>query len=143
MAYTATGVDTIERTLQKTNEWLKQVAEELKIEDRHEALKALRSVLHALRDRLPVEEAADLGGQLPLLIRGLYYENWEPARTPLKIRKPEEFLARLREEFQPDPGQDMERLTRAVLRVLKSRISAGEIDDVLSNLPQDLRPLWD
>jgi uncharacterized protein (DUF2267 family) len=31
-------------------------------------------VLHALRDRLTVEEASDLAAQLPMLIRGLYYE---------------------------------------------------------------------
>lgn len=44
--------------------------EELDWQDRHAAYLALRATLHALRDRLTVEEVAELGAQLPMLIRG-------------------------------------------------------------------------
>lgn len=68
-----------DRTLQKTNLWLGDVMAELDTEDRHQAYSALRATLHALRDRLTVDEAAQLAAQLPLLVRGIYYENWRPA----------------------------------------------------------------
>jgi len=57
--------------------------------------------LHATRDRLPVEEVAQLGAQLPMLLRGSYYEGWVPARAPLKERRREQFLARIEEELRP------------------------------------------
>jgi uncharacterized protein (DUF2267 family) len=70
-----------DRTLYKTHTWLKEIMEVLGTEDRHRAYMALRAVLHALRDRLTVEEVAQLGAQLPMLIRGLYYEGWDRSVT--------------------------------------------------------------
>jgi uncharacterized protein (DUF2267 family) len=63
--------------------------------NRHKAYLALRATLHALRDRLTVEEVAQLGAQLPTLIRGFYYEGWDPTGKPLRVRHKEQFLARL------------------------------------------------
>jgi uncharacterized protein (DUF2267 family) len=51
-------------------------------------------VLHALRDRLTVNEAAQFGAQLPMLVRGIYYEGWDPTRLPVKMNR-EEFLQRV------------------------------------------------
>ncbi len=59
-------------TLHKTHAWLKAAMEALGTEDRHRAYMALRAVLHALRDRLTVEEAAQLAAGLPMLLRGLF-----------------------------------------------------------------------
>jgi uncharacterized protein (DUF2267 family) len=71
---TITSIDVFETTLHKTNGWRKELLEELDWQDRHAAYLALRATLHALRDRLTVEEVAELGAQLPMLIRGFYYE---------------------------------------------------------------------
>ena len=73
-----TGLDVFDTTVQKTNVWLKDIMQELGWEDRHKAYMGLRTTLHALRDRLTPEEAAQFGAQLPMLIRGLYYEGWTP-----------------------------------------------------------------
>jgi uncharacterized protein (DUF2267 family) len=128
--------------LQKTNEWLRDLMRELGTNDRHTAYHALRAVLHALRDRLTVDEAADLGAQLPTLIRGIYYEAWKPAAVPVHERKKEQFLAGVSESYRQDAFVDVEEIVRAVFRVLAARVSAGEIDDVRRSLPDELRELW-
>ena len=84
-----TTIPHIEASVHTANVWLKELAQELGWEDRERVYHALRSVLHALRNRLTVDEAADLGAQLPLLIRGLYYEGWDPSSTAVKERRNE------------------------------------------------------
>jgi uncharacterized protein (DUF2267 family) len=137
-----TGLTAFDSTIHTTNVWLQDVMEYLGWQDRHRAYLALRAVLHALRDRLTVEEAADLGAQLPMLVRGFYYEEWHPHGKPLKERKKEEFLAHIAGAFQGGPGIDPERVTRGVFQVLANHVTSGEIEDVKSSLPADIRALW-
>lgn len=131
-----------EGTYQTTNAWLKELMEELDWQDRHRAYRALRAVLHALRDRLTVEETADLGAQLPMLIRGLYYEGWTPSGKPVKERKREDFLAHIEAAFRDDPAIFPEAVAGAVFKVLQRHVSAGEIGDVKQILPAQIRALW-
>lgn len=131
-----------EITYQTTNAWLKELMEELDWQDRHRAYRALRAVLHALRDRLTVEETADLGAQLPMLIRGLYYEGWTPSGKPVKERKKEDFLAHIEAAFRDDPAIFPEAVAGAVFKVLQRHVSAGEIGDVKQILPAQIRALW-
>ena len=70
----STGLDVFDRTVQAANLWLKELMDALGWDDRHKAYQGLRTTLHALRDRLTLEEMAQLGAQVPLLIRGVYYE---------------------------------------------------------------------
>ncbi len=74
----ATGLDVFDTTVQKTNIWLNDLMKVLGWQDRHKAYLALRATLHALRDRLTVDEVAHFGAQLPMLMRGFYYEGWDP-----------------------------------------------------------------
>ena len=140
----ATGLEVFDRTLHKTHTWLKEIMETLGIEDRHRAYMALRAVLHALRDRLTVEEAAQLGAQLPMLIRGLYYEGWDPTGKPLKERHKEEFLAHVARELRTPsgPALDPEAAVRTVFGVLAHRVTEGELADIVGLLPKELRALW-
>lgn len=140
---TTTGLDVFDRTVQKTNEWMNEVAEELHWEDRKEVYLGLRATLQALRDQLRVEEATDLGAQLPMLIRGIYYEGWNPAKTPVQERSRQEFLDHIREPFdRTGEVVDPERVARAVFGLLESKISPGEVEDVVGVLPEDIRTLW-
>jgi uncharacterized protein (DUF2267 family) len=130
-------------TLQKTNIWLKDIMQELGWEDRHKAYVSLRTTLHALRDRLTLEETAQFGAQLPMLIRGLYYEGWTPTGKPDKVRHKADFLAPIRAHFQDDWDVDPEEVARAVLHVITTHVSAGEIEDIKLLLPKELKELWD
>ena len=121
--------------------WLKEIAQELSM-DRHGAYRVLRAVLHCLRDRLTINEAADLGDQLPMLIRGIYYEAWHPAGKPDKIRSRDEFLAEITTRVAMKQSIDAENAARAVFRTLEHRVSPGEIGDVIHVLPEEIRTLW-
>lgn len=142
---TMTGLEVFDQTLHKTHVWLKDLMEELHWDDRHRAYMALRATLHALRDRLTVEEATDLGAQLPMLIRGIYYEGWNPSKTPTKERHKDEFLAHITKAFRTTltpPDIDPEPVTRAVLQVLARHVTPGEIQDIKASLPKELSDLW-
>jgi uncharacterized protein (DUF2267 family) len=138
----ATGLETFDTTLHKTNRWLKELMQELGLDERHKAYVALRATLHALRDRLTVEEVAQLGAQLPMLIRGFYYEGWDPTGKPVKERHQEQFLARIRQQFRGDGSVDPEMVARAVFKLLAARVSEGEIEDVKHVMPAEIRALW-
>jgi uncharacterized protein (DUF2267 family) len=138
----ATGLDVFDRTVHGTNSWLNDLMQVLGWQDRHKAYMALKATLHALRDRLTVEEVAQLGAQLPMLIRSFYYEGWDPTGKPLRARHKEEFLAQIERQFRGDDRIDPEKVARAVFTVLEKRVSEGEIEDVKQVLPAEIRDLW-
>ena len=131
-----TSLAPFDSTLQTTNIWLNDVLERLGWEDQHRAY-------HALRDRLPVDQAAALAAQLPMLIRGFYYEGWHPHGKPVKERHKEDFLPHVAEAFRDDLDVDPEQIVRVVFRVLSKHVSGGEIESVKRSLPTEIRSLWD
>lgn len=78
-------VSVIDRTVAKTYEWLERLCRELETDDRQHAYMTLRAVLHAMRDRIGPEVSVHLAAQLPLLVRGIFYEGWDPSRTPQRM----------------------------------------------------------
>jgi uncharacterized protein (DUF2267 family) len=137
-----TGLEVFDTTIHRTNSWLKELMRVQGSDSRHAAYLALRSTLHALRDRVTVEEAAHLGAQLPMLIRGFYYEGWDPTDKPLKIRHKDQFLDHIRQELRGTDPIDPEGTARAVFMVLSNRVSEGEIENVKRMLPSEIRELW-
>ena len=138
-----TSRDIFHGTLQKTQIWLNELMFELDWEGKPEkTYLALRTVLHALRDRLTVEEAVQLGAQLPMLVRGFYYEGWTLKGKPHKERHKEDFLAHVKTAFKNDVTARPESIVRAVFKVLERHTSDGEIEDVKNLLPKALHELW-
>lgn len=132
----------VERSAEAAHIWYRDVARELGTDDLHEAARALRAVLHALRDRLSVPETAQLAAQLPTLIRGVYYEGWRPAAAGHPVHDVDTFLARVADEGRMAGETEASHAVAAVSRVLHRKVSAGEIEDVLAILPAALRPLF-
>ena len=134
-----TGFSSFKTTEDKTNRILREIEEAYgwPAERRNQSYAALRAVLHALRDRLPVNEAAQLGAQLPMLVRGIYYTGWDPAEVPMKMNR-DEFMQRVRENFRYEIDGDTEQLVSTVLQALRHYITDGEWDDVKSVMPKEL-----
>lgn len=139
---TVTAHDIFSGTIQKTDEWLHEIMDELGWEEPHRAYTALRATLHALRDRLTVDEAAQFASQVPMLVRGFFYEGYKPAGKPIKMRTEDEFIEHVESEYRRDIGEDPRKIVRAVFKVLSRRMSEGEIKDVVSMLPGPIRALW-
>jgi uncharacterized protein (DUF2267 family) len=137
-----TGISGLDATIQKTNEWINEVKDEIGCMDRNDAYLALRSTLHALRDRLIPEEAIDLGAQLPMLIRGMYFEGYTTSGKPIKVRHKDEFLGLVERELERNPEIDPEDAAEGVFAVLGRKISKGEIRDVKGMLPKEIGELW-
>ena len=135
------GLPVFESTLQTSYGWLNDLMEELGWTDRHRAYQALRAVLHSVRNRLTVDEAADLGAQLPMLLRGMYYEGWVPADTPVPGRSREDFLLPISESLHAHPEVMPEEVVWAVFKVLEKHVSWGEMSDVKAMLPDKIRAL--
>lgn len=138
---TTTGFDSFDITVEQTNIWLKDLMDEIGTDDRHKAYLALRLVLHLLRDRLLVNEAVHLAAELPMLIRGLYFEGWDPAKAPIK-RDREAFISYVSKGFKNDPAIDPEAMISGVFSVISMHVSEGEVSDVRNSLPEPIRRLW-
>jgi uncharacterized protein (DUF2267 family) len=136
-----TGIPAFESTIHSTHAWLNGIMERLALKERQEAYHDLRAVLHVLRDRLSVDQAAALGSQLPMLIRGIFFEGWQPQGKPLKVRRKEEFLEPIAAAI-PAEGPDAESVTRAVFDVLSEHVSEGEIRHIKLSLPETIRSLF-
>lgn len=142
---TATRLDVFERALQKANGWVKDLQFELGWEDRHQVYEALGVVLHVLRDRLPVAKAINLGAQFPLLVRGLYFQDWDVSKNPQRYRLAEDFLQLVRSGLTRH-RMDMVRedtLVEGVAWLLWDRLSAGELAAVRRSLPPAVRDYFE
>ena len=136
------GLEVFDRTLETTHIWLKEICEELG-PDKHIAWKVLSVVLQKLRDRLPLPLAAHLGAQLPLLVRGVYYDQFEPGRLPNERKSREEFIHEVHEALRDTRPVNPDQAIRCVFGVLSRHVSEGQIRKICDALPHGMRQLWE
>ncbi|MEK0446054.1 MAG: hypothetical protein RLZZ399_1375 [Verrucomicrobiota bacterium] len=136
----AQHLEVFDTTIHKTHQWIDALADEVHL-DPHAAYQVLRAVLQTLRDRLPVQEAAHFGAQLPMLVRGLFYEGWRPSDLPVALDR-QAFLRRISENITSSRIVDPLEATRAVLVILDRFLGAGELEKISRILPAELRSLF-
>lgn len=138
----ASGLDVFDRTLETTHIWLNEICNDLG-PDKQVAWKVLSTVLHKLRDRLTINLAAHLGAQLPLLIRGVFYDQFEPGHMPSELRRRDDFVGEVAEALSDTKPVDPDEAVRSVLRVLSRHVSEGQVNKIRDALPKSLRRLWE
>jgi uncharacterized protein (DUF2267 family) len=132
-----------DQAVHEGNLWLHKVDERLHFQegDRH-AYSALRATLHALRDRLTPQAAVQLSAQLPMVLRGLFFEGWKMGHTPSDEDTVDEFCGHIERELPPKFPMDGKTVAAGVFEVLRSQLDAGEIAKVIDQLPRPLKALW-
>jgi uncharacterized protein (DUF2267 family) len=133
---------TIDHAEEVAHEWIDELGDYLHWSNDARTHLLLRTVLHTIRDFLTVDEAADLAAQLPVLIRGIYYEGWDPSSAPERPRDKVAFMARIEAPFDRDPLDSPVTAIAAVIKLLNRHVSAGEMAQVRQSLRKDLRFLF-
>lgn len=132
-----------EKFCNESASWVSEVAEHLRIPERTDwAFGALKAVLHTIRDRTTTEEVFHLSAQLPVLIRGFYFEGYKPSNKPVKLNS-DDFILLVKKRMGPGMEVPVAEAIRAVLSVLYERTSHGELSDIKGSMPKDLQKLWD
>ena len=138
-----TNVAALNRTVQETHGWLTELASAAPFGNEEQAYTGFRAVLHSVRDRLNADEAVHLSAQLPMLVRGFYFEGWDPSRAPNNEETAEQFFASVEESLRNARlDLDTEEATRAVFDFLERKLGAGQMGHVRDQLPKEVQALW-
>lgn len=135
-------IHVFDKTVQKSQLWIEEIEKNLDSSSENRAYLALRTVLHSLRNHLQINEAIHLGAELPMLIRGLYFEGWDPREKPQRDKDQKDFFNYFKSYFSEETDEEIKKMVKAVFKVLDNKISQGEIKDVRENLPSHIRKIW-
>lgn len=136
-------VGVLDSTVRKTHEWLRDIKDGLGLDNDRAAYAALRATLHGLRDLLGTDQVAQFGAQLPILVRGIYYEGWNPPSSLRAERRRHDFLEAIRQELREHLELcDAEHVARVVFDVVTMHVAPGEIEKIARSLPREVRALW-
>ena len=108
----------------------------------------LRAVLHTLRERITISESFHLMSQLPMFLKAIYVDKWKFSEKPLDIKTKEEFVAEV-EGHQQQYGEmefswnkSTEEIIQIVLSSLGKYISDGEYEDIIAQLPENIKEIF-
>jgi uncharacterized protein (DUF2267 family) len=77
-----------------------------------------------------------------MLVRGIYYEGWDPTQNPSRERTAEEFAAALLDYFPQDIAVDYERVMSGCLRVMTKHVDPGITRHIRGAMPRSIAELW-
>lgn len=127
--------------------FLKDYAKQLGMKNEPEkAGRIFVSIIHALREIIPVEESLQLIAQLPMFLKGAYVNGWTIKKQKPKIKRMEEFVELVRQLDGPAAVNDFghedelaEKYIDVTFIYLIKYVSFGEMEDIRSGLPKDLK----
>lgn len=117
------------------NRFIKEVAYELGT-DRDRAARITRAILHAVRDRLPPDDAVQFAQGLPMALKGIYFDQYDISKTPVIIRGRERFIDFVCSKDQFTAAYDfpnrqsVQEALRAVFFVLENNMDFGQVDQI-------------
>jgi uncharacterized protein (DUF2267 family) len=132
-------IKAVQKTLAESQEWLQDLMNAYDFEDEEEALVLVRATLKTIRDRITHTEAYHLGTQLPALLRGYYYEAWDPDKTPLNFETSDGFISAVRNFLVGHDNIDLEMAVPEVMKIIFDKLGQGEANHVRQNLPSQVQ----
>jgi uncharacterized protein (DUF2267 family) len=129
----------IQKSLEHTYEWVKIFMQDYSFSNENKAFVVLRATLKALRDRLPLNEVVHLGSQLPVVLRGFYYEGWNPSLEVNKIKNEIEFINLVRFHLNGHDDIDLDEAVPVAIKLIFDMIDQGEAEEVKANFPAELK----
>jgi uncharacterized protein (DUF2267 family) len=136
------GIASLDHAPQVFAEWLNELCDDLGF-PKPRAYMLLRETLHAIRDFLTVDEAANLAAQLPVLVRGVYFQGWNPSETPAKPRSKTDLIERIASRFEKEPLEEPDLAVAAVIDLLRRHVSWGEFQQVKHAMRKPAQQLWE
>lgn len=133
--------DVFQNTIQKTDLFLKDIENKFGFKQRNQSYHALRIALHLIRDRLPIDSAVSFGAQLPMLVRGFYYEGWRPEQVPIKMGQAE-FIDKVVEEIDV-PDLSAEQIFKGIVSIIYKHVDSKEVDKIKGLMPKDVARLFE
>jgi len=135
-----------EKYAAKGNEFVNKVAVRLgDSENRDRAARVIRSVLHALRNRLTVEESLQMLSQLPMAIKSVYVESWKLRSHTPRIKTIDDLCEEVMKEDGAAAWRDFSSMEEAreaieaVMKTLADYVTAGELHDVIDLMPKEIK----
>jgi uncharacterized protein (DUF2267 family) len=131
----------------EANEFLRRYAKELNLVDGDQAGRILSSILHGLRDVIPMEESLQLIAQFPMFLKAVYVNGWSSRKKKLRVKSMTEFIDLVRKHDGKtsihDFGSDelAERYINLTFILLRRYISLGEMEDIRTDLPKNLKSM--
>lgn len=129
----------------EANSFLKDYAKQLNLKDDiDKSGRILSSILHALRDLISTEESLQLIAQFPMFLKAIYVNGWTLKKKP-KVKNLEAFIDLVRKydgntsvhDFESD--EKAENYIKTTFIALRKYVSLGELEDIRTELPKDLK----
>jgi uncharacterized protein (DUF2267 family) len=128
------------------NTFMKEYAEKLNIKDKDKAGRILSAILHGLREVISIEESLQLIAQFPMFLKAVYVNGWSGHKKE-RIKTLIEFIDLINRldgvTSVYDFGSDEEttKYIKTTFLILRKYVSIGELKDVRTELPKELKSL--
>ena len=108
----------------------------------------LTTILHALRDVIPMQESFQFMAQLPMFLKAVYVHGWRGNKKKTKVKRMAEFINLVRKHDGAAAVNDFEyseevaeRYIKTTFIFLRNYVSLGELEDIRDSLPKDLKDM--
>jgi len=130
------------------NSFIKEYAKEMNLGKNHDkAGRILISILHALRDLISPEESLQFISQFPMFLKAVYVNRWKMRKKHPKVKHMNQFIELIRtidggaSEIDFESDEVAEQYIDSTFIFLRKYISLGEMEDIRSELPKDLKSM--